>query len=59
MSPRNHKSDCTAASDGKAVVPAGVPDWITAELIERTIVVWQPYYDEVLTPEVAATMIRL
>ncbi len=57
MSPRNQNLDCTTEDDAPRIVPAGVPDWITAELIERTIAVWQPYYDEVLTPEDAATMI--
>jgi hypothetical protein len=25
------------------------PDWITPQLLEQTRVVWQPYYDEVLS----------
>jgi hypothetical protein len=41
-----------------SIVPAGTPDWITAELIEKTISVWQPYYRAVLTPEEAVTMIQ-
>jgi len=57
MSPRNPKHDCHTASDANSIVPAGVPDWITADLIEQTIAVWQPYYADVLTPEEAATMI--
>ena len=40
------------------VVPAGVPAWITPELIEETIKVWQPYYPEVISPEEAITMIQ-
>ncbi|MCL6553999.1 MAG: hypothetical protein K6W08_12885 [Firmicutes bacterium] len=40
------------------IVPAGTPDWITAELIEQTIRVWQPHYEAVLTPEEAVTMIH-
>jgi hypothetical protein len=38
-------------------VPAGTPDWITPELIEQTIRVWQPYYQATLTTEDAVTMI--
>lgn len=39
------------------VVPAGAPAWITAELLEKTLVVWQPYYDKTLTAEDALGMI--
>ena len=39
------------------ILPAGTPDWITAELVELTIRVWQPYYQATLTPEEAVTMI--
>jgi hypothetical protein len=59
MSRGNHKKDCEAEDGaGSGIVPAGTPDWITAELIEATIRVWQPYYVEVLTPEEAVTMIQ-
>jgi hypothetical protein len=33
------------------------PSWITPELIERTLRVWQPYYAAPLQPEDAVTMI--
>jgi hypothetical protein len=58
MSRSNRKKDCKVA-DGAAcsIVPAGTPDWITAELVEATIRVWQPYYRAILTPEEAVTMI--
>lgn len=55
--PRNPKVDCPTLEEAKSLVPAGAPDWITHELIERTIAVWQPFYEEVITPEEAATMI--
>ncbi|MGC8642330.1 MAG: hypothetical protein ACP5XB_20910 [Isosphaeraceae bacterium] len=59
MSQGNQKRDCKEANGGRpATVPAGTPEWITPELIERTIEVWQPYYEEVLTPEEAVTMIQ-
>ena len=57
MARRNRQSDCQIREDATSIVPAGSPDWITAELIEATIRVWQPYYKEVLTPEEAVTMI--
>ena len=39
-------------------VPPGTPEWITPELIRRTLQVWQPYYAERLTPEDAVTILR-
>lgn len=58
MARSNRKPDCRTGEDAKSIVPAGTPDWITAELIEQTIRVWQPYYAEVVTSEVAVTMIQ-
>ena len=40
------------------VVPAGVPAWITPELIEETIKVWQPYYEQPLTKNEALEIIE-
>jgi hypothetical protein len=57
MARRNRQRDCQIREDATSIVPAGSPDWITPELIETTIRVWQPYYEEVLTPEEAVTMI--
>jgi hypothetical protein len=57
MARRNRQPDCQIREDANSIVPAGSPDWITPELIEATIRVWQPYYEEVLTPEEAVTMI--
>ncbi len=58
MSQSNHKRDCEVQEGARpSIVPAGAPDWITTELVEATIRVWQPYYQEVLTPEEAVTMI--
>jgi hypothetical protein len=39
-------------------LPPGTPTWITPELVALTIRVWQPYYAEVITPEVAITMVQ-
>jgi len=59
MSRGNHKNDCEVVGDAaSSIVPAGTPDWITAELIEATIRVWQQYYAELLSPEEAVTMIQ-
>jgi hypothetical protein len=58
MSRSNHKRDCEVQEDARSIVPAGTPDWITAELIEWTIRVWQPHYETVLSPEEAVTMIQ-
>ena len=58
MSRSNPKKDCGVAEGARpSIGPAGTPDWITAELVEQTIRVWQPYYAELLTPEEAVTMI--
>lgn len=58
MARRNQQADCQSRGDASnCIVPAGTPDWITPELIEATIRVWQPYYAEVLSPEEAVTMI--
>ena len=38
-------------------VPAGAPDWVTSDLLEQTIIIWQPYYDEALTVDDALEML--
>jgi hypothetical protein len=38
-------------------VPPGTPAWITADLIQQTLTVWQPYYKSSLSVEDAVTMI--
>ena len=59
MSRSNPKNDCVTVKDAQpGILPAGTPDWITAELIEQTIRTWQPYYATLLTPEEAVTMIQ-
>ena len=59
MSRSNRKRDCENREGGPAaILPAGTPEWITAELIEQTILVWQPYYEAVISPEEAVTMIQ-
>lgn len=38
-------------------VPAGAPTWITVELVEETVRVWQPFYEKQLIAEDALEMI--
>ena len=58
MSRSNRKKDCRVVEGARpSIVPAGAPDWITPELVEATIRVWQPYYEAILTPDEAVTMI--
>ena len=40
-----------------ARIPAGAPSWVTAELIERTLKTWQPYYSHQLIEADALEMI--
>ncbi len=46
--PVDRRVDPDAATAARAV-PAGLPAWITADLIAETLRVWQPYYSEPLT----------
>jgi hypothetical protein len=39
-------------------VPPGAPPWISGELIEETLRVWQPYYAELLTVDDAVAIIQ-
>jgi hypothetical protein len=39
-------------------VPSGAPNWVTSELIEHTIRVWQPYYEPPLTADDALAIIQ-
>lgn len=40
-----------------AGVPPGTPAWISADLIDHTIRVWQPYYERALTKEEAVEIL--
>jgi hypothetical protein len=39
-------------------IPPGSPAWVTAELIQQTIIVWQPYYANPLTIEDAVDIMQ-
>lgn len=45
------------AADSMATVPAGAAPWITPELIEHTLQVWQPFYVDQLIPDDALEII--
>ena len=38
-------------------VPPGAPGWVTVDLINLTIRTWQPYYETILDPDEALTII--
>lgn len=46
------------SSFSEAEIPRGTPTWINAELIEHTIIVWQPYYAKPLTVDDAIAIIE-
>jgi hypothetical protein len=48
----------SSLNDRQTQLPSGLPTWITAELIEETITVWQPYYATKLTAEDAAEILQ-
>jgi len=53
------ESKTRADSETTAVViPNGAPPWITEQLIEKTLEVWQPYYSYRLTSEDALVIIK-
>ena len=39
-------------------LPPGTPAWITPELVELTLKVWQPYYRQTLSVEDSITILR-
>lgn len=41
-----------------ACTPASTPAWITRDLIDLTRKIWQPFYKEFLTPEIAVTILQ-
>ena len=51
-------SDCVDEGNQVKTGPlAGLPSWITLDLIRHTIRVWQPYYKAVLTTQDAVMML--
>lgn len=46
-----------ADPDAVARALSGAPDWVTPELLEKTLRTWQPFYEEPLIAEDALEMI--
>ena len=40
------------------VIPAAAPAWVTKQLVEQTLRVWQPYYAQPLTIEDAIDIMQ-
>jgi hypothetical protein len=57
MSQRDDSSELTRHNPTVVAVPAGAPSWVTPELIEHTLRVWQPFYQDQLIPEDALEII--
>ena len=51
------RSNDERSGDSREGVPPGAPRWITRELIDLTIRVWQPYYKSMLSADDALAMI--
>jgi hypothetical protein len=53
--PRRDKPLTSEANEVR--VPPGAPAWVTPELIQHTLRVWQPFYEHPLTTQDALGMI--
>jgi hypothetical protein len=53
--PRRDKPQTSEANEVR--VPPGAPAWVTPELIQHTLRVWQQFYEHPLTAQDALTMI--
>lgn len=58
MARRSFSKEKSAFVASANSVPAGAPAWVTEELIEQTIRVWQPYYPDPLTTDDAVAIIQ-
>ncbi|HEY1598856.1 MAG TPA: hypothetical protein VGG64_04595 [Pirellulales bacterium] len=60
MRPNSTGPDSGSTQSAHVSVPPALPAWITPELIEDTIQVWQPYYKEDLTvADAVAIMVNI
>lgn len=48
---------CEAEGTASIPLPAGTPAWISSELVEQTLKVWQPRYSEPLSVEDAISIL--
>lgn len=46
-----------AAAKPRALLPPGTPNWVTQELVEHTLAVWQPRYPSPLSIEDAVCIL--
>lgn len=56
--PRATHDSNRSMSAARGTRPPGLPAWITPELVERTIAVWQPYYSFTLSVDDAVEILR-
>ena len=57
MPQRDDRSEPTRHEPTLVEVPAGAPPWVTLELIEHTLRVWKPFYEDQLISEDALEII--
>lgn len=57
MTVRRTRKLVSVDSTTPPVVPSDAPAWVTPEMIEKTLKVWQPYYEQELIPEDALAII--
>lgn len=57
MATRSTRKSITRSHATPLVVPSDAPAWVTPEMIEKTLKVWQPYYEQELIPEDALAII--
>lgn len=57
MKQPKRQSEPRTAIHAAADVPPGTPAWITADLIQHTIRIWQPFYEHRLISEQAVEII--
>ena len=48
---------CESEESASIHLPAGTPAWISSELVEQTLKVWQPRYSEPLSVEDAIAIL--
>ncbi|MAT13665.1 MAG: hypothetical protein CMJ46_00120 [Planctomyces sp.] len=57
MATRSTRKSIARSHTTPLVVPSDAPAWVTPDMIEKTLKVWQPYYEEELIPEDALAII--
>jgi hypothetical protein len=51
------RENAVRKNKGQSPIVPGAPTWITRELVEDTLRVWQPYYQDPLTTEDAVSIL--